>query len=128
MSERPGPFDWSGGHPALDLVNTQDERPFPSPIENLASYGDLVRFAELAELIENPVARRLAKLSDPSCSLVAKKARALREHLHGVLESVHAGRRVAPEDLDTISRAVQAAHAARTLRTSSPHGLAGHQW
>ena len=39
MSDRAGPFDWSGGHPALDLVNTLDERPFPSPIENLATYA-----------------------------------------------------------------------------------------
>ena len=28
MSDRTDPFDWSGGHPALDLVNTLDERPF----------------------------------------------------------------------------------------------------
>ena len=33
MSDR---FEWSGGHPALDLVNTLDERPSSAPIENLA--------------------------------------------------------------------------------------------
>ena len=27
MSGRANPFEWSGGHPALDLVNTLDERP-----------------------------------------------------------------------------------------------------
>ena len=51
MAGRANPFDWSGGHPALDLVNTLDERPSGAPVENLATYGDLVRFAELAGLI-----------------------------------------------------------------------------
>ena len=31
MSERADPFEWSGGHPALDLVNTLDERPSDAP-------------------------------------------------------------------------------------------------
>ena len=35
MSGRDDKFEWNGGHPALDLVNTLDERPFPTPIENL---------------------------------------------------------------------------------------------
>ena len=81
MSRRADPFEWSGGHPALDLVNTLDERPFPSPIENLATFRDLVRFAELAKLVEPPVAKRLRTLSGPACSRAAKRARELREHL-----------------------------------------------
>jgi len=52
MARRANPFDWSGGDPALDFVNTLDERPSGTPVENLAIYGDLVRFAELAGLIE----------------------------------------------------------------------------
>ena len=51
MGDRDDPFDWSGGHRALDFVNTLDERPFDQPIENLASYRGLVHFAELAGLI-----------------------------------------------------------------------------
>jgi len=38
------------GHPALDFVNTLGERPFDRPIENLATYRDLVRFAQAAAL------------------------------------------------------------------------------
>src|SRR5262249_35065368 len=56
MIERADPFEWSGGHPALDLVNTLDERPFESPIENLATYQNLVHFAELAKLIDPSMA------------------------------------------------------------------------
>ena len=99
MSDRAGPFDWSGGHPALDLVNTLDERPFPSPIENLATYADLVRFAELAKLIEPSVAQRLRKLTGPACSRVANQARKLREHLHDVLAAAHSGRPMPQTDL-----------------------------
>ena len=43
MSGRADPFEWSGGHPALDLVNTLDERPSTSPVESLATYRDLTR-------------------------------------------------------------------------------------
>ena len=61
MSDRADSFEWAGGHAALDFVNTVDERPFPSPIENLATYRDLVRFVELAGL--------LAPSSPDSCSI-----------------------------------------------------------
>jgi len=124
MSDRSGPFEWSGGHPALDLVNTLDERPFPSPIENLATYADLVRFAELAKLIEPSVAQRLRKLSGPACSRAANQARRLREHLHDVLAAVHTGRPLPRIDLDAIGRAIQAAHSARALVLSASRGLA----
>ena len=128
MSDRAGPFDWSGGHPALDLVNTLDERPFPSPIENLATYADLVRFAELAKLIEPSVAQRLRKLTGPACSRVANQARKLREHLHDVLAAAHSGRPMPQTDLEAIGRAIQAAHSARALVLSIAPGLATHRW
>src|ERR1700753_678783 len=39
-------FDLCGGHPALDLVNSLDNRfRADGPNEMLASYGDLLRFA-----------------------------------------------------------------------------------
>jgi predicted RNA-binding Zn ribbon-like protein len=128
MSDRAGPFDWSGGHSALDLVNTLDERPFRSPIENLATYRDLVRFAELAKLIEPSIGERLRKLSGPACSRVAKRARRLREHLHDVLAAAQTGRPLPLIDLVAIGRAIQAAHAARALVTSASSGLASHRW
>jgi predicted RNA-binding Zn ribbon-like protein len=128
MSRHADPFEWSGGHPALDLVNTLDERPFPSPIENLASYRDLVRFAELAKLVEPPVAKRLRNLSGPACSRAAKRARELREHLHDVLAAAHSGRPAPEMALDAIAAAIQAAHAGRTLVASPSLALASHCW
>jgi len=128
MSDRADPFEWSGGHPALDFVNTLDERPFESPIENLATYRDLVRFVELAGLVEPAVAARLLRLDGRACSRVVVRARKLREHLHDVLAAAHT-RQPAPQlDLDAISAAIQAAHAARALVAAPSPGLASHCW
>ena len=79
MSGRANPFEWSGGHPALDLVNTLDERPSRSPIENLATYRDLTRFAALAGLIDRRTTARLQRLDGRSGSHIVKRARKLRE-------------------------------------------------
>jgi predicted RNA-binding Zn ribbon-like protein len=128
MSDRTDAFEWSGGHPALDLVNTLDERSFPSPIENLATYRDLVRFALLAGLIDDPIATVLSKLDSSACNRVAKHTRELREHLHEVLAATHHGRPAPKEHLDVTSAAIQAAHAARELTTSAAAGLASLKW
>jgi len=128
MSHRADPFEWSGGHPALDLVNTLDERPFDSPIENLSTCRDLVRFAELARLIEPSIAARLRNLDGPACSRVATRARKLREHVHAILAAAHSGRPARQVDLDAISSAIQAAHAAQVLVTSPSAALASHSW
>jgi predicted RNA-binding Zn ribbon-like protein len=128
MRGRADPFEWSGGHPALDFVNTLDERPSDSPIENLVTYRDLVWFTELARLIEPSIAGRLRKLAGPSCDRVAKRARKLREDLHAVLAAASARKRVPEISLAAITAAIHAAHAARALCASSSTGLAGLCW
>ena len=128
QAERANPFEWSGGHPALDLVNTLDERPSPAPIENLATYHDLTRFAALAGLIDRRTAARLQRLDSRSGSPIAKRARKLREHLHDVLAAANSGRPARQPDLDALSAAIQAAHAARTLVASPSPGLANRHW
>ena len=127
MSNRADPFEWGGGHPALDLVNTLDERPSGCPVENLTTYCDLLRFIELAGLTESPVATRL-RLDDRTCSRVVNRTRKLREHLHAVLAAAHSRRPVPQHHLDAISAAVQAAHAARVLVTTASPGLASQRW
>ena len=127
MSGRANPFEWSGGHPALDLVNTLDERPSAAPIENLATYRDLTRFAALAGLIDDRTATRLQQLGN-SGSHIAKRARKLREHLHDVLAAAHARRPVRQSDLGALSAAIQTAHAARTMVASRSPGLADRRW
>ena len=128
MSGHANPFEWSGGHPALDLVNTLDERPSRSPIENLATYRDLTRFAALAGLIDRRTTARLQRLDGRSGSHIVKRARKLREHLHDVLAAANSGRPARQSDLDALSAAIQAAHAARTLVASPSPGLANRRW
>lgn len=128
MARRADPFDWSGGDPALDLVNTLDERLSGAPIENLAAYGGLVRFAELAGIVEPSVAERLQSLKGPACSRVARRARELREHLHAILAAAHLGQTVPKAALDAITSDVRRAHAARTLVATETPGGVKHCW
>ncbi|WP_187399245.1 CGNR zinc finger domain-containing protein [Bradyrhizobium paxllaeri] len=109
-------------------MNSLDERPSSAPIENLATYSDLVRFAALAGLIDRRTAARLQRLDNRSGSLVVKRARELRERLHNVLATANAGRLPRRSDLDTLSAAIRAAHAAQTLVTSPSPGLANRRW
>jgi predicted RNA-binding Zn ribbon-like protein len=128
MSHRTDRFEWSGGHPALDLVNTLDERPSPASIENLATYRDLTQFAALAGLIDRRTAVRLHRLDSRSGSPIVKRARRLREHLHDVLAAANSRRPARQRDLDALTDAIQAAHAAQTLVPSASPGLADRRW
>ena len=128
MKARGERFEWNGGHPALDLVNTLDERPSDAPIEKLATYRDLVQFSELARLIEHGTAGRLLRLGARSGSQIVKRARELREHLHDMLAAANSGRRARQSDLDALSAAIQAAHAAQVLEVSASPGLASCRW
>lgn len=128
MSHRDDPFEWSGGHPALDFVNTLDERPFDAPVENLASYRDLVRFAELAGLIDRSLAKALLDRTGPACARVAGRARKLREQLYNVLAAACAAEPIPQTDLRAIGAAIRTAHAARILAASPSTTFAGHRW
>lgn len=128
MARRLNSFDWSGGHPALDLVNTLDERPSGAPIENLATYNDLVSFTELAGLIDPSVAERLRSLGGPTCARIARRARELREHLYAILTARHVRRTVAPGSLDAIALEVHRAHAARAFTSTGTSSAITHCW
>jgi len=86
-------FDLSGGHPALDLVNTLDHRFGDEvPVESLADYGALLRFAQQTELLDPAQVRLLTKSVKPQAAARAlRSVRELREALaaafYGNLES-----------------------------------------
>ena len=128
MRPRTDPFEWCGGHPALDLVNTLDERRSDAPIETLATYRDLVQFVELAGLVSSSLAARLVKHDGRACARIAQRTRRMRERLHDVLAAAHPGRPARRLDLDAISAAVHAAHAARRLVACPSPGMANHDW
>jgi predicted RNA-binding Zn ribbon-like protein len=128
MTRQVDPFDWSGGHPALDFVNTLDERPSDAPIDNLATYDALVRFAELAGLIDPLASRRLQSLKGSACARIARRAGELREHLFAILAASHIERPVPQRSLDAIASEVRRAHAARALRPTGTSGAISHCW
>ncbi|MEA2883220.1 MAG: hypothetical protein QOH32_2476 [Bradyrhizobium sp.] len=128
MARRTDPFDWSGGDPALDFVNTLDERPSAAPVENLATWRDLLNFAGLAGLIEASVVNRLRLLTGPNCSRVARRARELREHLYAILAAAHAGKTVPQTSLDAIASEVRRAHLARVLVATATPNAFGYGW
>src|SRR5215831_8995515 len=55
-------FELVGGHPAIDLVNTLDWRFRENgPEELLASYSDLLRFAEQSDLLTPKQLRQITR-------------------------------------------------------------------
>ena len=128
MTRRADPYDWSGGHPALDFVNTLDERPSDAPIENLATYDALVRFAELAGLIEQSASKRFQSLKGAACTRIARRARELREHLYAILAANYARQPVPQGSLDAIALEVRRAHAARAFIPAGASRVAKHRW
>jgi predicted RNA-binding Zn ribbon-like protein len=128
MARRANPFDWSGGHSALDFVNTLDERPSGAPVENLATYGDLVSFAGFAGLIEASALDRLRSLEGPNYSRIARRARELREHLHAILAAAHSGKTVPEASLAVVASEVRRAHRARALVATAKSNAVRHGW
>jgi predicted RNA-binding Zn ribbon-like protein len=100
------PFDLCGGHPALDLVNTLDNRfHAEGPAELLNAYGDLIRLTEQAQLLDAPRARQLRSAATPKAAARAlSSARELREALAAVLYGILDGRPPRATDLRALER------------------------
>ncbi|GAC1306095.1 MAG: CGNR zinc finger domain-containing protein [Steroidobacteraceae bacterium] len=75
------PFQLLAGHPALDFVNTLDNR-MSVPIDLLERYADLLRFAQAAGLIDARQTTALAGAqAQPRAGRVLRSAQELREAL-----------------------------------------------
>jgi len=128
MAGAKDPFDWSGGHPALDFVNTLDERPLPGPIEHLAGYAELVRFAELAGIIRPDQARRLRRHAGAVPHRIVRDVRQLREQLFEVLTAAHRKKKAPPAPLRALTAAIRRAQAARILAASNGPSIVRYDW
>jgi len=108
-------FELSGGHPALDLVNTLDWRFRESgPEELLEDYREVVRFTTQSGLMDAADARRLLRgAPDNKAANVLAQVRTLREAAAEVLYAVVDGKRVSAsavkrlEDCFTLARQQQ---------------------
>jgi predicted RNA-binding Zn ribbon-like protein len=126
-------FDLSGGHPALDLVNTLDHRfGDEGPVELLGDYGALLRFAQQTEVLEPGQVRVLTKSVKPQAAARAlRSVRELREALaaafYGNLE-----RRPPPAaDIRTLEQQFLASERHRELHwqeAAAGNGPSGMAW
>jgi predicted RNA-binding Zn ribbon-like protein len=75
------PFSLCGGHPALDWVNSLDNRfRRDGPDELLQSYADLLRFTEQGALVTAPQSQHLAKtVAQATATRILRSALDLRE-------------------------------------------------
>jgi predicted RNA-binding Zn ribbon-like protein len=99
-------FDLCGGHPALDFVNSLDNRyREDGPNEMLTSYADLLRFLTETHLLDPHRARVLSKSVAPdTAERVIQSVRALREATAAVLYSTLGGEPPSSADLRLLEK------------------------
>ena len=99
------PFELCGGHPALDFVNSFDERSEPKGgKELLTDYSELLRFARETGLLAPAQARGVGRISAAAAGRVVRSARELREALAAVLYAVAEERTPSNTDLELLQR------------------------
>jgi predicted RNA-binding Zn ribbon-like protein len=111
-------FQLSGGHPALDFVNTLDNRfNEDGPVELLRSYADLLAFLQQSGLLSAHQASLLdAAAKKRGAARVIQSARELRDAIAAALYSAVDGRTPAPEHLRTLENHFLHASRHRRLR------------
>jgi predicted RNA-binding Zn ribbon-like protein len=115
-------YDLCGGHPALDFVNSLNNRfREDGPIELLTDYADLLRFTEQTHLLDSRQVRRLANSTNPrAAARTLRSARELREAMAAVLyASVDGGAPLATV-VRTLERYFRSASGHRELRWEQP--------
>jgi predicted RNA-binding Zn ribbon-like protein len=105
---RPAPFDLSGGAPCLDFANTLADRPRCTK-ENLAEYGDLLRWGAEAGLLtpdEEERLRRRAARRPGEARETFRRAIELRETVYRIFSGLAAGRPPVGADLTSLNAAL----------------------
>jgi predicted RNA-binding Zn ribbon-like protein len=110
-----------GGRPALDFVNTLNDRTTGVPHERLRAYADLLEWCVRVELFGRTESRRLAALAEerPAAAESALvRARALREALFDVFDGEVRGAAPPEESLALLNEVLSEGMARRRLRSS----------
>jgi predicted RNA-binding Zn ribbon-like protein len=123
----PPPFQLNAGHPALDFVNTLDNRfSDTGPVELLTRYAELLSFVRQSHLIEST---RINVLEDRRESRAAAKvlrsARELREALADVFYRGIDGTGIRPMGIKTLERHFLNAQGHQRLILDSAPGQSG---
>jgi predicted RNA-binding Zn ribbon-like protein len=112
-------FELTGGRLCLDLANSLDDRPTPTPKERLHSYQDLVAWGEQAGALTPGSARRLraeAARRPEAAAAVLRRARDLREALFSLFSALADGRTPPGAALDVLNAALPEGFARLRLR------------
>lgn len=123
QSETKPKFELTGGHIALDLANTVDNRTSEHPVDNLRNYEDLLAFAQQAGVISSTEARQLSRAAADNpraAQKVWQQAIALREALFSILSSIASGKQPPISKLDEFNDSLRQAGAHRVL--AARHG------
>jgi predicted RNA-binding Zn ribbon-like protein len=130
----PVSFELCAGHPALDFVNSLDDR-FDSAGSKdlLTDYGALLRFGGETGLLSLPQARELARAVRPAAGArVLRSARELREAMAAVLYAEADQRVPAAADIEMLERRLHEAQRPRHLQwataDSGTHASLQWQW
>jgi predicted RNA-binding Zn ribbon-like protein len=131
----PTTFQVLAAHPALDFVNTLDNRFVDrGPTELLSSYADLLAFAEQTGVLDPRQGNMLRKKSDsPAAAKALRRARDLREILASVFYGIKEQGAPHAEALKCFERYAVAAQRHRELvwAAGGPRGAgsrAGWEW
>jgi predicted RNA-binding Zn ribbon-like protein len=124
MSKSQLHFHLCAGHPALDFVNSLDNRfRAAGPTELLTDYAALLGLTRDIGLLDQPQARRLADCVPAAAAARSlRAARELREALADAFYAHAAGQAPAAAVLATLERHFQAASRYRELRWGAPAG------
>lgn len=116
-------FQLVGGDPAVDLVNTLDWRfREDGPEELLASYGDLLRFAEQSGLLTAKQVRQILRAGpDRAASAALVACRELREAAAEILYATVDDRTPAASQIKTLDRLFKEAAGRQSLVWSGSH-------
>jgi len=113
-------FEWDGGHPALNFVNTLDERLSGSPVDRLVDYSALVSFSQQAKLIGRNIASLLVHQTDGAVGIkVLSDAIMFREAAYRTLVATSSRLRASTTDIHTINATLSVALSHRRLTISA---------
>jgi predicted RNA-binding Zn ribbon-like protein len=125
-------FDLSGGHPALDLVNSLDNRfRADGPNENLVQYSDLLRFLNETGLLDSQKIRFLdksARHTAATADQVLRQVKELREATAEVFYAATEERPPPPVAIKTLEGYFRAATRHRELRWDNQHNHMTWTW
>lgn len=123
-------FDLSGGHPALDLVNSLDNRfRDDGPNENLVRYSDLLRFLGESDLLDARQTGLLDKsASEEAAEQALHAAKELREATAAVFYAAMEEKTPVANDVMTLERHFLAAGRHRQLRWDGEHAHMMWHW